>query len=256
MEDSTRLGVNRTGVQMSPIHGKAMLAALHDVPTAAQRITASEPAHGGASPLAALRAQYLSEAEAVGSVPAPGTLKGVAKSGLQMLTGHRPQLLVDRLAERLAFERTGTRLYEALILKHEAGGEQPAGDVLGTLRRFRDEEARHFEWVAEAIESLGGDPTAQTPGADLAGMQGFGLMQALTDPRTTFAQGLHTILIAELADNAAWDVLTEVAEEFGQDQLVERFRLAIEEEQAHLQQVQRWYREMALGTSRVVGGTA
>ena len=34
---------------------------------------------------------------------------------------------MDKIGERLAFERTGTRLYEALVSKHEAFGSFPGG---------------------------------------------------------------------------------------------------------------------------------
>ena len=64
--------------------------------------------------------------------------------------------------------------------------------------------------VGAAIQSLGGDPTAQTPAADVTGVEGMGLMQVLTDPKTTVAQALHAILVAEMTDNAAWEELIEL----------------------------------------------
>jgi hypothetical protein len=48
-------------------------------------------------------------------VPPPTSMKGMAKSALQALKGEKATVLIDKLAERLAFERTGTRLYETLI---------------------------------------------------------------------------------------------------------------------------------------------
>ena len=38
------------------------------------------------------------------------------------------------------------------------------------LQSFREQEAQHFELVASALVDLGGDPTAQTPCADLVGI--------------------------------------------------------------------------------------
>jgi hypothetical protein len=61
---------------------------------------------------------------------------------------------------------------------------------------------RHFELVRCTIEMMGCDPTAQTPCADLVGVETLGLVQVLTDPRTTVAQCMNAILTAELADNA------------------------------------------------------
>ena len=36
------------------------------------------------------------------------------KTALNKLVGVSPEVLIDKLGERLAFERTGTRLYDAL----------------------------------------------------------------------------------------------------------------------------------------------
>jgi hypothetical protein len=102
--------------------------------------------------------------------------------------------------------------------------------------------------LGKAIESLGGDSTAQTPAADVTGVEGAGLMQVLTDPKTTVAQALHAILIAEMADNAAWEELIEIAHGAGQEALAETFATAQEQEAEHLAHVQNWYRAATLGT--------
>ena len=111
METTARLGKNRTGIQTSPIDiGQMLDSSGEALPTSG----------GSEAVLGAIRGEYINGAEEVGSVPPPGTAKGMLKSGVEMLTGRRPQALVDKIAERLAFERTGTRLYEALIAKFEA----------------------------------------------------------------------------------------------------------------------------------------
>src|SRR5690606_10866442 len=73
--------------------------------------------------LTATRLEYIAAADPIGSVPMPGTLKGAAKSTAKMLTGRRPQVFIDKLAERLAFERGGTRLYDAVCTKAMAQAE-------------------------------------------------------------------------------------------------------------------------------------
>ena len=237
---SSKMGKNRTGVQMSPKATEAMLAFTQ------QRQPTS---HGDESGIAALRQSYIEEGDEVGSVPLPGTAKGMLKSGAKMMTGSRPQALVDKLAERLAFERTGTRLYTALITKHRSDVE---GQVpIDQLVRFRDDEAQHVALLAEALQQLGADPTAQTPGADLVGVESMGLMQAITDPRTTFAQSLHAILVAELADHEGWDLLIALAESEGHKDLAQRFAAALDEEQTHLDHVRRWVSALTMGEARV-----
>ena len=71
-----------------------------------------------------------------------------------------------------------------------------------TILSSEQQTHNYFQLVCEAIEQLGGDPTAMTPCADLVGVQSMGLWQSVSDPRTTLAQCLNTMLVAELADHA------------------------------------------------------
>jgi len=237
------IGKNRTGVQMSPIDIEKMLAAMDTK-------LAKPSSSGDESELAKLRASYIAEADPVGSVPPPVTMKGAAKSGMKMLKGERPQVLLDKLGERLAFERSGTRLYEALINKCEASPDSGIID-LGRLKHFHDEEARHFALIAECMEKLGADPTAQTPCADLAGVESMGLLQVVTDPKTTPAQSLHAILVAELTDNAAWDELIVLADELDMDELSGQFAEARDNEREHLETVRQWHEQLTLDQASV-----
>ncbi|OWW20194.1 ferritin Dps family protein [Noviherbaspirillum denitrificans] len=232
------MGMNRTGMQMSPFDASAMQGTPASMTPAAP---------GDDSALAEMRSASIAESDPVGSVPLPGTVKGAMTTGVSMLTGDQPQLLLDKLGERLAFERTGTRLYDALITKFETMQDQSTSMTLADLQKIRQDEARHFAIVADAIESLGGDPTSQTPCADLAGVESMGLMQVVTDPRTTIAQSLHAILVAEMSDNAGWEFLIALAEDQSQNALITDFSVALDEERAHLQQVQTWYQEATIG---------
>ena len=230
--------MTRTGIHMSPFDANS-------TPGMHQSFTPSTP--GDDSALADMRSTYIAESEPIGSVPLPGTVKGAMTTGVSMLTGDQPQLLLDKLGERLAFERTGTRLYDALITKFDTMQDQSTSMTLADLRKIRQDEARHFAIVADAIETLGGDPTSQTPCADLVGVESMGLMQVVTDPRTTVAQSLHAILVAELTDNAGWELLIALAEDQNQNSLITDFTVALDEERAHLQQVQNWFQEATIG---------
>lgn len=238
MKEEAQMGMNRTGIQMSPMDTQAMTSS----PSEGSR--PMTPGNEGA--LAEARASYFATSDPLGSVPVPGTLKGAIKTGASVLTGNDATILMDKLGERLAFERTGTRLYDALLTKVEALGEKGSMDI-GQLRHFRDEEARHFVMVVKAIESLGGDPTAQTPCADVAGVEAMGLIQVITDPRTTLAQSLHAILVAEMTDNNGWEMLIAMARSQGHEQMAKDFTSALESEREHLRRVQQWFEEVTLG---------
>jgi rubrerythrin len=239
------IGKNRTGVQMSPIQIDKMLAGMDSK-------LAMPSSSGDESAIAELRAGYIAEADPLGSVPPPATVKGTLKSGAKMMMGERPQVLLDKLGERLAFERTGTRLYEALINKCQASKSKDGGIIdLARLKHFHDEEARHFALVAQCMEKLGADPTAQTPCADIAGVESMGLLQVVTDPKTTPAQSLHAIVIGELTDNAGWDELIVLAEELDMDEMAEQFTEAREHEREHLQTVRDWHEQLTLAQANV-----
>ncbi len=242
MEGFTQFGSNRTGIQSSPKLTKELLQATR---------VATPTSEGDAGALAAVRLTYARESEPLGTVPSVKEKAGAAKG---LSAGMQLQVLVDRIAERLAFERTGTRLYEALIAKHAAYASEVPSVSVERLTQFHAEEAQHFVLLAEALQSLGADPTAQTPAADLVGIQGMGLVQALTEPRTNFVQALCTILIAELADNDGWETLVNLATTAGLDDLVDRFRAAREQEDEHLDQIRTWLLE--LSTAELTGGVA
>lgn len=239
MKEQTPMGMNRTGIQMSPFDTNAMQS---NPPESMKPATP-----GDESALADMRGNYISTADPVGSVPVPGTVRGALTTGVSLLTGDQPQLLLDKLGERLAFERTGTRLYDALITKFVTLQDTTTSMTLADLQQIRQDEARHFTMIASAIESVGGDPTSQTPCADLAGVESMGLMQVVTDPRTTVAQSLHAILVAEMSDNAGWEMLIALAEDQGQNGLISDFTVALDEERVHLQQVRKWFEEATLG---------
>jgi rubrerythrin len=237
MKEETQIGLNRTGIQMSPFDVSDMQAS---------QATAPEPP-GDTSALADLRSSYIVNSDPIGSVPIPGTLKGAVAIAFSALTGDHPEILLDKLGERLAFERTGTRLYDALITKFAAMQDGTPSMSMDELVQIREDEARHFSILADAIQSLGGDPTSQTPCADVVGVESQGLMQVVTDPRTTLAQSLHAVLVAEMVDQNGWEQLIALAEDNGQNALVTDFDIALSEERRHLQQVQRWYEEATLG---------
>ena len=237
--EKAQLGSNRTGIQASPVDAKKMM----DMPKGTKLTPGDE------SGMVKIRTAYIQDSGPVGSVPPPATMKGAAKAGMQALTGKRAQAFIDRLGERLAFERSGTRLYVAMLTKCRAGGDG-GGRYVEELEHFCAEEAQHFRMLSECIEELGGDPTAQTPGANVSGVESTGLLQVVTDPMTSVTQSLHALLIAELADNDAWEELIALAEELGQSDMAERFQGAREAEREHLQAVRDWHKQATLQEAR------
>lgn len=227
----TELGLNRTGIGTSPKLTREMLEGTKEFLPAP---------NGDESVIAKVREDYARDAEPLGSVPPPATLKGAAKAALKGVKGEHPTQLVDKLGERLAFERTGVRLYGALLSKFDAFGAFSGGPSRAELESIMREEYEHFMLLTEAVKKVGGDPTVVTPSADLHATMTSGVLAVMVDPRTSLSQCLEAALIAELADNAAWEALGELAAQSGEDELVQRFAQAQQEEAVHLQNVKRW----------------
>ena len=155
--DTTRMGPNRTGQQTSPRLSKEMNDVVQPV----------EAEAADASVLLEARLQFIRAADTLGSVPPPATVKGMMKTGAKMITGSRPQAFIDKLAERLAYERGGTRLYDSVIAKFVAHQDELDGVTLQEFVEIRQDEANHAALIRTCLGQLGADPTAQTPGADL-----------------------------------------------------------------------------------------
>jgi bacterioferritin (cytochrome b1) len=239
VQNPTEIGTNRTGVQRSPLKDELVIESADALPGLDPQGTQ----------LTALRQVYIGEAEPLGTVPAPATLRGKLADLAGIVTGRRAEVLIDKLSERLAFERGGTRLYDALIAKATALPDSTVDLV--RLREIRAQESAHANLLAAALVRVGADPTAQTPCADLVGVQSAGLLQSVCDPRTSLAQCLSSALAAELIDCAAWDLLALLARQFGHEELAKQFDTALEEETSHLETIRAWHEVLVVVDSGV-----
>jgi rubrerythrin len=232
--DPTDVGLNRTGIGTSPVHSSEMIEGVEKYqPTAL----------GSEEELFEYRLQFSRAAGPLGTIPPPTRPKGLAKTAVQLFKGHKATVLIDKLGERLAFERSGARLYDALLVKAQAGKLDEGSLRIEYLREIREDEVRHFRMVWEALEKLGADPTVMTPCADVVGTAALGWIQVVSDPRTTLTQALDVILFAELGDNDGWRTLISLTEGMGMDEMAEGFRQALAEEDDHLRKVRGWLAE-------------
>jgi len=228
---SSDVGLNRTGIQTSPIDSKeAIEGARQGIPSSV----------GTEAAILEVRALYARESDGVGTVPVPATFKGMFKTAKELLKGNKPTVFIDKLGERAGFERTGVRLYEAALGKFDIHGTWAGGPSREQLEKILSDELSHFVLVREAIEKLGADPTALTPSADLAAVASKGIPEVLVDPRTNLVQCLEALMVAELTDNAGWELLIELAQGLGQTDFVEQFEQALGVEAEHLMLVRRW----------------
>ena len=227
---STELGLNRTGAKIDSSEATK---------TAEGAASYTIPSPGTDDAIAQNRIRYMREADPVGTVPMPTSLRGTL-SALQEKIKNVYHSLMDKLSERIALERTGVRLYQALLSKYNGSEDNSSYPSLETIEQFCAEEKKHFDMACSVMEEIGGDSTAMTPSADVAGVAALGWVQAITDPRVSFKQSLEIILQAELVDNVCWEVLIELAEDVGLKNQATKFQQALDEENIHLATIKDW----------------
>jgi rubrerythrin len=229
---------NRTGLQTTPDMAEELIEGA---------INAPPTSDGGPQEIAEARVEYIAEGFPLGSMPdMPAGEEANASEEEAGLA-----VLLDKLSERLAFERMGTRLYEALLNKCETLGETSPGPTLEEIRQIGEEELEHFLVLNRVITEIGGDPTVESPSADVAGVASLGIMQVLTDPRSSITQCLQVMLTAELTDNDGWELLIKLADNLGYEELKAEFEAALANEELHLQNVRAWLSESVLDSAQV-----
>jgi hypothetical protein len=236
--DPTDIGANRTGIKTSPVNAQKMVEAA---------AAATPLANAGANGLAAVRIEMSRTSEPVGTMPPPASLAGAAKAVVKAVKGEKMTVLLDMVGERLAFERSGVRLYDALLAKFAAADARPGGPTLEDLQSIRADELAHFHLLVSACEELGGDPTAMTPAADVIANASSGLLKVMSDPHTTFNQALKVVLAAELIDNDSWALLSELATQLDLGDVASRFESAGAVEEEHLIRVRGWVERSVAG---------
>src|SRR5690349_20686069 len=81
---------------------------------------------------------------------------------MKKLAAKNPAKVIDLLNERLAFERAGVKLYDAIVERLRQTPDPILKPLLGQMQEHRDEEKEHEEWLEAQIRELGGDVHAPT----------------------------------------------------------------------------------------------
>jgi bacterioferritin (cytochrome b1) len=153
---------------------------------------------------------------------------------MEKLARKNAAFVLDVLSGRLAFERTGVRLYDAAIEKIERTAEPRYQAIVAQLHEIRDEEDEHVQFLEDQIRRLGGYPDEATDMAQLETEEGTGIASVILDGHQKVIHVVHALLAAELADNAGWDVLVQLAEEAGDRAARLAFSQRLAEEEKHL----------------------
>lgn len=147
--------------------------------------------------------------------------------------------LVDLLAERATFERSAVDLYDALLEALSDVEDETIASAIEELRRHRDEEQDHAEWLEGLLGELGGKPARGLPDAvhrEAGALEG--VIRRKRDGAGLLPM-LHAMLSAELMDYEAWKMLLEIAQAQGDRAAVRELRTRVDHEEEHLALVRR-----------------
>ena len=159
--------------------------------------------------------------------------------------------LIDYLTERLTFERSGVELYERVLQKVRASPAPEHQAMLVQLEEYRDDERDHAQWLAGQIEALGGDAQAQSEMAHLVQAEARGVRDLVLQGDAEIPHLLHALFVAELVDNAGWEILMELADGAGDREAKRQFKKRYQDEEDHLSFLRRAVERLAV--QQVVG---
>ena len=150
---------------------------------------------------------------------------------MQKLAGTNVSRVIDLLNERLTFERSGVKLYDKILERMRT--DPQAALMVEQMQENRDEEKEHEEWLEKQIRALGGDARSPSEKSILVRAESQGIEHVI-ERDAHLPHDFHALLIAELADNAGWDLLVQLADEVGDRDAKKEFKKRLHEEEEHL----------------------
>ncbi len=164
---------------------------------------------------------------------------------MEKLANFNREKVLDLLIARMNFERAGVKLYDSVIAKIQAQSDSSLLRLLDKLHEHRNEEKEHEEWLEEQVRMLGGDAHGTSDMAQLEERESKGIEDIILDGDNEALHFFHALLAAELADNAGWDLLVELADQAGDRDAKKAFKKRLHQEMEHLLFVRRVIRRLA-----------
>ena len=165
---------------------------------------------------------------------------------MRKLSEHNRARVVDLLCERLAFERSGVRLYDRIIAAMQGSSDSELNAMQSTMEEHRAEEKEHEEWLEAQIRTLGGNLEVECDGAMMANSEAAGIQQIAANESADLRHLLHALLAAEAVDNAGWELLLELAEDVDDRAARREFGRRLHHEREHLAFVRHMMERLAV----------
>ncbi len=164
---------------------------------------------------------------------------------MDKLAQHNKEKVIDVLGERLAFERSGVKLYDKILERMKTSKDPKVAKMLDQMQEHRDQEKEHEEWLEGCIRQLGGDDKKLTEKAHLVTRESKGIEEVIMKD-AELPHLFHALLAAELVDNAGWYLLVQLADEAGDSKAKREFKKRLHEEEEHLVLMREAMKNLAL----------
>ncbi len=152
---------------------------------------------------------------------------------MKKLAEKHPEKLLDLLTERLTFERTGVKLYDSVLSKMQKSEDKVIASMIPQLKKQRDQEKEHEEWLEEQVRALGSDAHTETDLSELVLREARGVKEVIeSDDELTHL--FHALLVAELVDENGWKLLVQLADEAQDEEALRSIIQRAREEEDHL----------------------
>jgi bacterioferritin (cytochrome b1) len=152
---------------------------------------------------------------------------------MKKLAERHPEKLLDLLTERLTFERSGVKLYDIVMSKMQASQDKTIAGMIPQLKKQRDQEKEHEEWLEDQVRALGSDAHTETDLSELVLRESRGVKEVVeSDDELTHL--FHALLVAELVDENGWKLLVQLADEAEDQEALKSFIQRAREEEDHL----------------------
>lgn len=142
------------------------------------------------------------------------------------------EMLLEKLGEKLGYERAFLRLYESFVHKkslyakrylHAKSYEQKI------FENFAAMKAAHCEILQTALIGLGGNPDHIVPSEDLAAIARLGIVTVFIHPHAKLKNLFHAVRIVELTGKSTTLFLIRLAYAAGAEDLANHMEILLEE---------------------------
>jgi hypothetical protein len=132
--------------------------------------------------------------------------------------------LIEKLGERLIYERAFLRLYKAYLNKHLDSGSAFEGSApygQRELDAFVSHKCRQLDHLINAIQAMGGRPESPSPNTDLSTLVRRGIVSVFTDESFRLLALVNAIRVIELRGRAKALDLVQLAHAWRKPQLAD-----------------------------------